>query len=1049
MIRTCTAEPLYPLTGTGTSALLGLRGTLFACLVFTLLCALSAPALAQPDHRHAEVTIRPDNAIVAAVPANWPPQYSLSASGDPQGFAIDVLDHLAKELGYSVIYKVADTFPTAIELLENGQADLIPNSGILNPRLSDNLFTPPVETFRVMVFVRKGNVTLTSIASLHNRTVGVVERNAGLFLLRDRKDLTLTVYPNVREALLGLLSGNVDAVVYPDTVFEALARNHNVLDQITKVGSPLKEVPRGLRFRSDSTGLHQAFSTAVENFVATEAYQDIYKKWYGAPEPFWTTRRVLQVLGGTLIVLVCFFLVWRYRTARSFNRQLTLKQLELTNLNATLEDKVRERTDQLTKEMEERKRSQRDLETFFNQPQTLNMIADFDGKIVHINTAWMDVLHYTEAELRSKPFIDFIHPDDRCSTEAIFQSLIEGKSVDDFENRYLCKCGQDKHLRWSARSDPDRKRVYAFAQDITEQKKAEEKLKLSASVFQSADEGILITDKDGVILDTNAAFTEITGYGREEAIGKTPAILKSGRHSSADYAQMWESLKTDGHWRGELWNRAKDGTLYPEMLTISAVKNQNGQIENFVGLFADITRVKQHEHRLKHLAHYDAVTNLPNRILLADRLTQAMEQARHSKRKLAVAFVDLDGFKSVNDAHGHAAGDQILQELADRLRAVIRTQHTLARFGGDEFVAVIADLQNNRDCIPTLERLLAAVAQPLDIDGYQIALTASIGVTFCPQHEDIDADQLLRQADQAMYQAKLAGKNRFQFFDTHHDHEVAEHFALLESIKQALAENEFELYFQPKVDLAAGTILGSEVLLRWNHPVKGFLSPAGFLPSIENHTVMIDIGNWVLDRALAQMEIWASHGFSMPLSVNVSAHQLMSPDFEETLKTHLSRHPAARPQDLELEILETNTLDDLDRVSDLMTACKKMGVTFALDDFGTGYSSLAYLKRLPVSTLKIDQGFVRDLLDNKKDQDVLKGIVGFGHIFDLDVIAEGVETVEHGALLLELGCPLGQGYAIARPMPAASLPSWCLKWTAQQANARSTYPLEPAAAATL
>ncbi|GGB35839.1 hypothetical protein GCM10011316_04960 [Roseibium aquae] len=971
---------------------------------------------------------------MAAIPAYWPPQYSLNGRGEPQGFAIDVLEHLAGNLGFTVRYKIADTFPDAIKLLETGEADLIPNSGILSARLSDCLFTPPVETFRISVFVRSGQRQITGISSLHGKTVGAVEQNAGLFLLRSRNDLSLEVYPNVREALLGLLSGTVDAVVYPDTVFEAVARKHNVGDKIAKVGSPLSEIKRALRFRADRADLHALFSPAVSTFVTTPDYEQIYLKWYGEAPPFWSAQRVFFAMLALLGLCIAGFLAWQFLSLRSFDRQLRLKNLELNEANASLEDRVVNRTRALATEMDQRKRSQRDLESFFNQSQSLNMIADDNGSILRVNTAWEELIGYSVEELLSRPFLDFVHPDDRPSTIDVFKTLVVSAALDGFENRYRAKDGAIVNLRWSARWDGKQKKAFAIAQDVTSQKQAEDALKLSARVFEAADEGILITDPKGIIVDVNPAFTQITGYSADEAIGRTLSFLKSGRHSPSFYAALWKRLATTGHWRGEIWNRAKDGTVYPEMLTISAVKDADGTTRNYAGLFSDITRIKEHEDRLKHLAHYDALTNLPNRILLADRLTQAMARANPANRLVAVAFIDLDGFKSLNDSFGHPVGDQVLLIVADRMRKVIDENDTFGRFGGDEFLAVLSDLKSRKDCTATLERLLEAAAEPVEIDNGRITLTASIGVTFYPQTDEMDADQLQRQADQAMYQAKLAGKNRYQFFDIHHDQEVAEHFAHLGSVKRALEANEFDLYFQPKVNLSTGRILGSEVLLRWNHPERGLLGPAAFLPQIDNHPILVDIGNWVLDHALSRMEGWAKDGFSMPLSVNVSAQQLMAPDFFQTLQAHLARHPAASPSDLELEILETSTLNNLDQISTLIARCKTLGVSFALDDFGTGYSSLAYLKRLPVTTLKIDQDFVRDLPDNRTDQDILKAIVGFGKIFNLDVIAEGVETDEHGRLLLSIGCPLGQGYAIARPMPAGDLPGWCLNWTARSAQ---------------
>ncbi len=554
-------------------------------------------------------------------------------------------------------------------------------------------------------------------------------------------------------------------------------------------------------------------------------------------------------------------------------------------------------------------------------------------------------------------------------------------------------------------------------------------LQLAASVFTHAREGIMITDTDEVIVDANEAFSRITGFSREEAIGKTPRLLSSGKQSKEFYSNMWQQLHDKGHWYGEIWNKRKSGDAYVEMLTITAVRNVQNQTQHYVGLFFDITAMKQHERELDHIAHYDALTNLPNRVLLADRLYQGMVQAQRRGHKLAVLFLDLDGFKGVNDLYGHEAGDQLLITLAWRMKQTLREGDTLARIGGDEFVAVLVDLDDNTACVPLMNRLLNAAAQPVKVGNNQLQVSASLGVTSYPQNQDIEADQLLRQADQAMYQAKLAGKNRYAFFDAEQDSGLRSRFESVERIRQGLAEHEFVLYYQPKVNMRSGKVIGAEALIRWQHPENGLLAPGQFLPAIENHPLSIELGEWVIDTALAQMAQWLQQGLELPVSVNVGARQLQQADFVSRLQTLLSEHPQVRTANLEIEILETSALEDLARVSQVIEDCSAIGVRFAMDDFGTGYSSLTYLRRLRIHMLKIDQSFVRNMLDNANDLAILQGVIGLANAFRRAVIAEGVETVDHGSLLLQLGCDAAQGYGIARPMRAADLPGWAASWT--------------------
>jgi diguanylate cyclase (GGDEF)-like protein/PAS domain S-box-containing protein len=578
--------------------------------------------------------------------------------------------------------------------------------------------------------------------------------------------------------------------------------------------------------------------------------------------------------------------------------------------------------------------------------------------------------------------------------------------------------------------DTENKRegLVAIGRDITELRQAISRLELAANVFTHAREGIIITNDKGSIVDVNDAFLQITGYQREDVIAHNPSILSSNRHGIEFYQAMWTALVQKGHWSGEIWNKRKNGEVYAEMLTISSVKNSKGKVSHYVGLFSDITEQKEHQHQLEHIAHYDALTNLPNRMLLADRMHQAMNQSKRRATQLAVVYLDLDGFKAINDNYGHEVGDQLLIKLATRMKKVIRNGDTIARLGGDEFVAVLLDLDNGQTGLSLINRLLQAVAKPVHKNQIIMQVSASLGVTYYPQNEEMGADQLLRQADQAMYQAKLAGKNRFHIFDATHDRNVRGHHKSLENIKSALNNDEFVLYYQPKVNMYSGEVIGVEALIRWRHPEQGILPPAVFLPTIENDILSIKLGNWVIDNALSQLEIWQAAGLNIPVSVNVSAIQLQDAKFISQLETLLAAHQSINPTLLELEVLETSALEDIVKISEIMHACKKMGISFALDDFGTGYSSLTYFKRLPATTLKIDQSFVRDMLDDPEDLAILEGVLGLGAAFRRNAIAEGVETVEHGNLLLQLGCKLAQGYGIARPMPVEQLINWVNSW---------------------
>lgn len=568
----------------------------------------------------------------------------------------------------------------------------------------------------------------------------------------------------------------------------------------------------------------------------------------------------------------------------------------------------------------------------------------------------------------------------------------------------------------------------AFLDGLYARRKSEAKLRLAASVFSHAREGIVITDADGHIIEVNEAFTRITGYSRTEVLGRNPSILSSGRQDRAFYDAMWRDLRCPGYWEGEVWNQSKAGHEYVQALAIAAVRGNDQRTTHYVALFSDITRQKDNERQLRQIAHFDSLTGLPNRVLLADRLAQAVVRVRRSGRPLALAYIDLDGFKAVNDVHGHDVGDQLLMALASRMTECLREGDTVARLGGDEFVAVLADLSNQSAARDLIDRLLSVIAQPVKVDRVVVQVSGSIGVTYCEQKDDIDPDQLLRQADQAMYQAKVAGKNRCHIFDTARDAILRGRHEHLERIREGMLKHEFVLHYQPKVNMRSGAVIGAEALIRWQHPEQGLLAPIEFLPTIAQHPLEVELGRWVIDTALTQIEAWQAEGIDLKVSVNINGYHLHRPGFVDELQTMLAAHPNAPRGYLELEVLESSALEDIAMVSALINASAALGVEFALDDFGTGYSSLTYLKRLPAQVLKIDQSFVRDMLQDSDDLAILEGVLGMANAFRRRAIAEGVETVAHGETLLRLGCDLGQGYGIARPMPAADLPAWRECW---------------------
>jgi diguanylate cyclase (GGDEF)-like protein/PAS domain S-box-containing protein len=667
---------------------------------------------------------------------------------------------------------------------------------------------------------------------------------------------------------------------------------------------------------------------------------------------------------------------------------------------------------------------------------------DLESDRLQFNERWAQMLGVTSVEElpRSSPeWLSSVHRDDGAAGMARLVKHLKGQTphleveirVRRADHRWLWILARG---RVSHRGSDGRARLMSgIAIDIDQRKQAEAELRKAASVFTHSGEGILITDLNNRIVEINAAFTRITGYSREEILGRKPSLLSSGRHDESFYRALWHDLLTDGYWSGEIWNRRRDGTEYVQRLTISTVRDEEGNPSHFVGLFADITAQKNYQRELERMAHYDSLTGLPNRVLLGDRLGQAMSQARRGGQQIAVAYIDLDNFKLINDRHGHQAGDHVLRSVGQWVSEVLRETDTVARPGGDEFVAILTGLKAETQLDRLLQRLLKKFDQPIRLEGASVKVSLSVGVTLYPQTGEPEADQLLRQADQAMFEAKRKGRNNVCYFDTELERSAQQRRLDQIHLRQALADDEFTLYYQPQVNLQTGHVQGFEALIRWMHPERGLLPPAAFLPMIDDQALTVEFGQWVLERALRDNELWRRAGLDLDISVNVDAADLLSDGFPARLERQLTEHPGFPARQLLLEVVETSMLEDMEQATAITRVCQGLGVVFALDDFGTGFSSLSHLKHLPLQQLKIDRSFVSHMMADPDDLAIIEAIINLGRVFGLDVMAEGVESEDHVQALLQLGCHQAQGYRIARPMPADEVPGWVDGWRVPEA----------------
>jgi len=942
--------------------------------------------------------------LVVGSEQDYPPFAIGNTDATADGFSVDLWKAVAAESGISYTIRVRP-FHELLEEFKDGKIDVLINLAQSDERRRFAEFTVPHVVVHGAVFVREGESRIGSEADLAGKSIIVLKADlAHDYALAKGWQKQLVLVDTAADGFRLLASGLHDAML-----ISKLA-GKQTLEQL-KISN--------VRALDGKAGFAQKFSFAVhrgdadllasinEGMALSKSagvYDALYNRWLGVYDEEPSLRPLLKYLlpMAGLLLGMAGFAVYR-------------RQVERRRVEASL------------RESEER----------LSLSQAYGGIGSWEADLLTHRQFWSPAVYQTLGfpRLPQPTWDDFlaaVHPDDRqIVVDATQAHLLHGKKYE-VEYRIVATDGQIRRMRSAGRAEfgPDGKpvRMRGIVQDITERKQAEQQLRIAATAFE-AQEGMLVCDADNVILRVNRAFTEITGYSAEEAIGQTPRLLRSGRQDADFYRAMWQDVRRTGAWQGEIWNRRKNGEVYPEWLTISAVKGDDGETSHYVATLTDITLRKSAEDEIQHLAFYDPLTHLPNRRLLLDRLERALASSARHKRYGALMLLDIDNFKTLNDTLGHAVGDQLLLEVATRLTASVREGDTVARLSGDEFVVILEDLDAEAMAAAQAEnvavKMRAALNQPylLDLAFSEDKLgkrshhsTSSIGITMFRGHT-ATVDELMQRADTAMYQAKAAGRNTLRFFDPQMQAVVTARATLEADLREAVRQGQFVLYYQVQVD-GLGQRTGAEALIRWQHPRRGLIAPAHFIPQAEETGLILPLGHWVLETACAALTAWQDRPelAQLTLAVNVSAHQFHQAGFVEQVLQVLAKS-GAEPRKLKLELTESLLLDDVEDVIAKMSALKAHGVGFALDDFGTGYSSLSYLKRLPLDQLKIDQSFIWDVLTDPNDAAIAQTIIALSQTMGLSVIAEGVEREEQRDFLAGLGCHAYQGYLFSRPLP--------------------------------
>ncbi len=956
--------------------------------------------------------------IRVGVNRSFAPYGWVDARGNYVGLSADYMAHIEQRLGVKL--DVIDDQPWAeiLKMAQQGKLDMLANANKTPAREKYLFFTEPYIDTPIAI-VDNGSVGfVSSLKQLDGKRIAV-ERGYFMqeLLTKNHPSMQLEVANTVKDALFMVNKAKADVYIGDAASVMYVIKQENL--HLGIAGETPYRSWQAIAISKTHPELASLIVKALADIPQIEK-ENLKAHWLSLTVDQGIKIKLESIIqyGIAGLLLLVISTLWNLLLQREMHQRKTT-ELELR------------------RKQEELKVNQEQLD--FALKGANDGLWDWNLKTndIFYSIRWKNMLGYADQDLsnRLETWLDLIHPDDKNRILQQVDNYLSGNSPKfEVEFRMRHRQGHWIHILSRARLALDNngellypKRLIGTHVDITERIVAEEELRKAASVFAHTQEGIVITDIHANIIDTNQAFSKITGYSKEEVLGRNPRFLKSGHHDDEFYSSIWKTIKRQGFWAGEIWNRKKTGDAYVEWLTISAVTDDNSEITHYIGNFTDITALKEHEQQLERIAHYDPLTGIPNRVLLADRMQLAVAQTKREECMMVVGYLDLDGFKPVNDRWGHEAGDRLLVEITNRIKDTLREGDTIARLGGDEFVFLLLNLNKFEECEIIIHRLLEVISAPIEIQSQMVTVSASIGISIFPDDNTVP-DTLLRHADQAMYQAKQDGKNCYRIYN--HALDVKHHLrrTALNRIEKGLFNNEFELFFQPKVDMRHGVVFGAEALIRWQHPERHLVLPGEFMPAMENQDLATKLDLWVIDSALKQMQQWRKQGMQLQISVNISAKSLQADDFVKQLNIALLRYPSVNPTNFELEILETEALNDMSLTSQIIQDCQKLGVQFALDDFGTGYSSLSYLKYLPAQTLKIDRSFVRDMLDDEEDLAIVKGVIGLADSFKRKVIAEGVETIEHGRILLNMGCHYAQGYGIAKPMPAHDIILWLETW---------------------
>ncbi len=962
---------------------------------------LTASALAAST-RAASTSADPTPRLVVAIDDNYPPYIMRDSSGALSGYLVDIWALWEQKTGVAVELLASD-WSSAQQHMQSHRARVIDTMFQTPARAQLYDFSPSYAQIPTAIYTHQLIGGITELAELKGFVVGVKAGDACTDSLQQAGATNLRPYPSYDALVQAAISDEVRILCLDEPAAHYLLYKANADSLFNRAFTlQINELRRAVHKGDTQTRalLNRGFAA-----ISTTEEQALHDKWMGSKLNLSGYARYLTYVLPGAVLIAMLLLLW----------------------GAVLRRQVKQRTAELDAEHTR-------LRILLAAMPDMVWMKDPAGIYRFCNPAFEKFYHIPEADLIGKTDYDLAASEHanlyrRHDREAI----LAGQPT--YNEIWYEFAAEGRRLLFFTTKIPIRDKqgvlqgVLGIAQDITARKQAESALQTAAAAFESQ-QGMLITDANNRILRVNQSFIELSGYSTEELIGKPPSLLSSGRHDSAFYTAMWQSINNEGGWEGEVWNKRKSGESFPTWLSITAVKDLDGAVTHYVATHTDITERKAAEAQIVNLAFYDPLTSLPNRRLLADRLQLALASSLRSGCEGALLFIDLDHFKTLNDTLGHDKGDLLLQQVALRISDCVREQDTVARLGGDEFVVMLEGLHKiSTEAASQIqmiaEKILAAINRPYDLKGVEYLCSSSIGITLFAAEKSSSAE-LMKRADLAMYKAKAAGRNTLCFFDPTMQAEVTDRAALLVELRSALALQQLELYYQPQLD-GNERITGAEALIRWQHPQRGLISPASFIPLAEESGLILTLGTWVLETACRQLSQWAADPATseLTLAVNISATQLHQPHFIEQLMKILERS-GANPCRLKLELTESLLLDNIEDCIDKMERLQIQGVRFALDDFGTGYSSLSYLKRLPLEQLKIDQSFIRDVLTDANDAAIARTIITLAHSLGLSVIAEGVETAAQRAFLASNTCHAYQGYLFSQPVPISAFNSLLL-----------------------